>query len=242
VEEILGWLDRPHAVRPRLLMLYFSEPDGAGHRFGPSAPETRAAVRHVDAMLARLVAGVAERGLAATTNWIAVSDHGMTDALPEHTIVLEELVDPRDLAEVDANVVGLIEPAPGRADALVAALDGAHPHLHVARRSEVPERLHFRAHRRIPELVVWVDPGWTLFARRPESGALRVSAGNHGYDPESREMHGIFVAAGPAFAHGVAADALDNVHLYELFAGLLGLEPAPNDGDPAATRWARAPR
>ena len=239
VDEILGWLDRPEAERPRLLMLYFDEPDGAGHRFGPGSAETRAAVFHVDAMLAKLRAGVAARGLASATNWIVVSDHGMTDSPPERVIVLEELVHFADIAEVDANVVGLIEPVPGRAAAVLEALARAHPHLHAARREEVPERLHFRSHRRIPEIVVWVDPGWTLLARRPEGGVARISPGNHGYDPAAADMHGLFIAQGPAFRRGVAAPKLENVHLYELFCALLGVAPAANDGDPGATRWAR---
>jgi predicted AlkP superfamily pyrophosphatase or phosphodiesterase len=219
-------------------MLYFSDPDPAGHDFGPAAAETRDAVRHVDRMLAHLVDGVAARGLAGVTNWIVVSDHGMTATSPGRVIVLEELVDFDDIAEIDANAVGLIEPASGREAALLAALATAHSHLHAAHRDALPERFHFRAHRRIPPLVVWVDPGWTLFARRPESGVARLAAGNHGYDPDFTDMHGIFVAHGPAFRDGVTAPPLANVHLYELFCALLGVVPAANDGDRAATRWA----
>lgn len=237
VGEILGWLDRPPASRPRLLMLYFDEPDGAGHRFGPAAAETGAAVRHVDRMLERLRDGVAARGLAPATNWIVVSDHGMAETAPERTIVLEELVDFSDIAEIDANVVALIEPRPGRTAALLSKLAGAHPNLHAARRDELPERFHFRAHRRIPEIVAWVDPGWTLLARRPRDGRPATSAGNHGHDPDAVEMRGLFLARGPAVRAGARAAALDNVHLYELFCALLDLAPAPNDGERDATRW-----
>jgi predicted AlkP superfamily pyrophosphatase or phosphodiesterase len=241
VDEMLSWLDRTPRKRPRLLLAYFSRVDSAGHSHGPAAPQTRAAVHHVDAMLARLRAGVAARGLAASTDWIVVSDHGMTDLVPGQTIAIESFVDLADVDVLDANVVGLLQPKPGREDAVLAALAGAHPHLHAARKSEMPERLHYRAHRRIPPLVVWVDPGWKLVRTRAEAAAPGGRAGSHGYDPEVRDMHGIFVASGPAFRQGLDLPPFENVDTYELLCRLLQLPPAPNDGDPESTRAALRP-
>ena len=48
-------------------------------------------------------------------------------------------------------------------------------------------------------------------------------------------MHGLFVAAGPAFRPGLRVPAFDSVHLYELFCRLLDIRPAANDGDPRVT-------
>ena len=239
VDEVLGWLDLPAEKRPRLITLYFDEPDGAGHAFGPASPEAASAVAHVDGMLARLRAGVAARGLANAVDWIVVSDHGMSATDPERTIVLADLVDLAGVDIDDLSTFGLLRPRPGTEDALVRRLTGAHPHLHAARKSAVPERLHYRAHRRIPEVVVWADAGWTIFATRADLAAARAkpspSLGNHGYDPAERDMHGIFVAAGPSFKKGITTPPLDNVDVYPLLARLLGLAPAPNDGNPATT-------
>lgn len=229
VDGILSWLDRPDAERPRLLLVYFSSVDSAGHAHGPRAPETRAAVHHVDAMLARLRAGVAARGLADRTDWVLVSDHGMTDVVPGQTIVLDEIVDRADVDILDVNIVGLLAPRPGKVDAVLARLQSAHPHLHAARKEEMPERLHYRAHRRIPEIVAWVDPGWLLATSRPAPGE-KTSAGVHGYDPESRDMHGLFVAAGPSYRRGVEIGDVDNVDVYDLLCETLHLPPGPNDG------------
>ncbi|MDQ1346889.1 MAG: hypothetical protein QG573_258 [Acidobacteriota bacterium] len=237
VDEVLGWLDLPAEKRPRLITLYFAEPDSGGHDFGPASPQAAAAVAHVDSMLARLRAGVAARGLADAIDWIVVSDHGMSATDPERTIVLADLVDLSGVAIDDLSVFGLLRPRPGSEDAFVRALEGAHPHLHAARKSAVPEGLHYRAHRRIPEVVIWADAGWTIFA----SAAARAQAladfspGNHGYDPAERDMHGIFVAAGPSFKKGITTPPLDNVDVYPLLARLLGLAPAPNDGNAEAT-------
>jgi predicted AlkP superfamily pyrophosphatase or phosphodiesterase len=239
VDEALGWLDLPAGKRPRLITLYFDEPDGGGHAFGPASPEAGAAVRHVDALLARLRAGVAARGLDGAVDWIVVSDHGMTPVDRESSIVLADYLDLDHVVIDDLSVFGLLRPKPGTEDAVLRALTGAHPHLHAARKSAMPERLHYRAHRRIPEIVVWADPGWTIYATRAELAAALAepdpSRGAHGYDPAERDMHGIFVAAGPSFRKGITTPPLDNVDVYPLLARLLGIPPAPNDGNPATT-------
>jgi ectonucleotide pyrophosphatase/phosphodiesterase family protein 7 len=49
-------------------------------------------------------------------------------------------------------------------------------------------------------------------------------------------MAGVFVATGPAFANGKIVDPFENVHLYALLCHILGIEPAPNDGNLDAIR------
>lgn len=242
VDEALGWLDLPAKRRPRLLLLYFSEPDHAGHVFGPAAPETGLAVRHVDALLARLAAGLAARGLAEATDWIVVSDHGMTATSTARTIVLEEHVELADVEVDDANIVAAIRPRAGREEAVFRRLAAAHPSLHVAHRDEVPGALHYRTHRRIAPLVAWVDPGWQLYVSRADRDrdAMEPSQGAHGYDPRAADMHGLFIAHGPSFRRGVSGPPLDNIDLYELFCRLLRIQAAPNDGTARSTRWALA--
>lgn len=237
VDEVLGWLDLPPEKRPRLITLYFAEPDSSGHTFGPASPEAAAAVAHVDRMLARLRAGVAARGLEGAVDWIVVSDHGMTEVDVERSIVLENSIDLNFVEIDDLSVFGLLRPDPGKEDAILSALDHAHPHLHVARKAEVPERLHYRAHRRIPALVVWADAGWTIFATRADRAAALATfpRGAHGYDPAVADMHGIFIAAGPSFRKGLTTPPLDNVDVYPLLTRLLGIPAAPNDGNPKAT-------
>ena len=91
---------------------------------------------------------------------------------------------------------------------------------------------------------VWVlpDEGWhiaprstveRLRRRYPEKGYL---AGDHGYDPMISSMQGILIAEGPAFRNGKVADAVSAVHVYPLLCAVLGLQPAPNDGDDRLAR------
>ena len=67
VERILGWLDLPPAERPRLVMSWWHGADSEGHRHGPDAPETRAALRAQDQELGRLLAGLDARGAWPST-------------------------------------------------------------------------------------------------------------------------------------------------------------------------------
>jgi len=49
-------------------------------------------------------------------------------------------------------------------------------------------------------------------------------------------MRAIFVAAGPAFKRGVSVPPFENVNVYNVLTSVLGVTPAPNDGDPSVAR------
>src|SRR3981189_2018069 len=78
VQQILAWLRLPPELRPHFITLYYSNVDHAGHEFGPGAPETGEAVRHVDEMIGILYEGIARLGLSV--DLIVVADHGMETA------------------------------------------------------------------------------------------------------------------------------------------------------------------
>jgi hypothetical protein len=49
-------------------------------------------------------------------------------------------------------------------------------------------------------------------------------------------MHGVFIANGPRIKSGMRVNRIENIHIYHFMCAVLGLQPAKNDGDPAATR------
>lgn len=51
VQTILDWLSLPASEAPSLLVGYFHEVDGAGHTYGPSAPQVDSAIAQVDSAL-----------------------------------------------------------------------------------------------------------------------------------------------------------------------------------------------
>ena len=75
VDQVVDWLKLPAEKRPHFITLYFGEVDHAGHEYGPDAPETRAAVRHVDAEIGTLRAQLGK--LHLPVDLVVVSDHGM---------------------------------------------------------------------------------------------------------------------------------------------------------------------
>lgn len=235
VAQILAWLDLPAGERPSVLTLYFSSVDSAGHRFGPESPEVIPAIEDVDSHLGRLLDGLEARGLLDAMHILVVSDHGMAATDAERTIMLDDYLDLSRLHVSDWGPAAHIWAGDMGTDEIVAALDNAHPRLRVWRRNEIPERYHFRDHLRIPDVLAEADLGW-LISSRSYMASLEghYSRGMHGWDPRHLEMHGIFLAHGPAFTPGDRMGLVEAIHLYELMAALLGLEPSPNDGRLAA--------
>ena len=126
----------------------------------------------------------------------------------------------------------LLRPRPGREEEVYAALAGAHPHLQVYRKEDLPERLHYRDNPRIPPIIGLADEGWSITSRSRQSRRRdRHLGANHGYDNQLISMSATFIATGPAFKQGLVVPPFENIHIYELLCALLGLEPAPNDGD-----------
>jgi predicted AlkP superfamily pyrophosphatase or phosphodiesterase len=233
VDQILSWLDLPVERRPTLLTLYFSDVDDAAHDYDPdSAFEVAAAIRAVDAAVGLLLTGLEERGLLDQVNIIVVSDHGMAPTSPNRVIFIDDYVDLRKANVIDWTPVLSLRPAPKDIDEVYQALVRAHPRLKVFRKAEIPLRYHYREHRRIAPIIGLADEGWSIssrayFRRNPE----RFAGGEHGYDNELPSMGALFVASGPTFERGLVVPPLQSIHLYELMAHILGLDPAPNDGN-----------
>jgi predicted AlkP superfamily pyrophosphatase or phosphodiesterase len=230
VKTVLDWLTQPPATRPRLITVYFHEADTAGHHFGPDSPEVADAVAKVDAAIGKLVEGIQKLGLKAETNLLIVSDHGMTEVSPQRVIPLDRYLDLESVQIDFSGAVGGLRPLRGTAEELYEKLAAEPRHFRVYRREEVPERLHFRKHRRIPPVIIVPDEGWMIVRKQSEPlrGGLRAT---HGFDPAFASMGALFIGWGPAFRHGVVLPPFENIQVYNLAGALLGLRPAANDGD-----------
>lgn len=238
VRTVLGWLGRDMVEAPRMVTLYFSDVDNAGHEFGPDAPATDAAIAHVDSQVGMLVDGIAERGIAHRVNLIVVSDHGMAATSRDRQITIDDYLDMRRVRVVDWSPVLALSPDPDYLDEAYRRLRGAHPHLQVYRKGELPARFHYNDHPRITPIVAVADEGWSITTRASlrQRAPASLDGGTHGYDPELVSMGALFVAQGPAFKEGVTVPPIRSIHLYELMAHILGLQPAPNSGSLEAVR------
>lgn len=238
VRRVLDWLALPEEQRPAFVMLYFSDVDNAGHESGPDSPEVRTAVLRVDSAVGLLLDGLGRAGLDSRVDVVVVSDHGMSPVTPDSVVAIDDYL-PLDLLarSVGGNPLLGLWPRPGMEDSVYRSLRGRHPHLAVWRKAEVPERFHYRDHRRIAPVLALADPGWSLVLRRADVAQHpdRFRGGAHGYDDTVSVMRAIFLGEGPAFRRGVVAPAFRNIHIYDLLAKILGLVPAPNDGSPDST-------
>lgn len=234
VAQVLQWLDLPPGQRPDFVTLYFDAVDHTGHLTGPDSPETHAEIARTDAALARLVAGLEQRGLWAGTNLVVLSDHGMAATPREQAIALDDHV-PRGAFELMArgSIAGL-RAAEGREAELEAALSRPIPHIQCWRKQDIPARFRYGSHRRVPPWVCMGDEGWTIFDRA-HLRRFGVNPGAHGFDPALDSMAALFVAHGPDFRRGIVVPELDSVDVYPLLARLLRIAPEANDGDAART-------
>jgi alkaline phosphatase D len=231
VDSAVSWLYLPEKTRPHLIMFYFEEPDGTGHKYGPESPETGEVLAYVDSLigLTRDKIDIAEEELGIEVNFIVTSDHGMGYIPPENNIFLDENIDIEDLeAYAGGNPVYTLQPAAGRSEKIFTSLSGING-LKVWEKDNLPAHYHYGSSNRIFDLIVEADSGWGV--RMRNNGGSGYSLGAHGYDPQNRDMHAIFYAEGPAFKTGYLHSSFENICLYPLLAEILNLEPADVDGD-----------
>jgi ectonucleotide pyrophosphatase/phosphodiesterase family protein 5 len=225
VDTILAWLDGPPQDRPRLLGLYLTDVDKAGHAFGPDSAEVSDSVARVDAALGRLMDGLRARGIAA--NIVVVSDHGMAQTSPDRVIRFNAIAPPASYRLIATVPYAGVEAMPGQEKALAAALLKPHEHMQCWRKGEIPARFHYGKNPRVPQFICLADLGWVIL---PGGDAERFPKGTHGYDNMAPEMQAIFLAAGPAFKRGVVVPAFSNVNVYPLLMKLLDRPALPSDG------------
>jgi predicted AlkP superfamily pyrophosphatase or phosphodiesterase len=232
VEQILSWLDLPTEKRPTFITLYFENVDTVGHYFGPDSPELIAAIQEVDKDLGLLLNGLSNRNVLDNINIIVVSDHGMAKISSDKTIFIDDYLDLSKVEIIgDSPIIGII-PRLINEEEIYKTLVKVNPHLEVYKKDSIPEKFHFQNNSRIPPIVCIADEGWSIcsksFCDVSDKGLIQ---GTHGYDPELSSMQGIFIAHGPAFKTGIVVPAFQNVEIYNLMASILGLKPAPNDGN-----------
>lgn len=232
VNGVLRWLSLPVRERPDLITLYFDATDTQGHRYGPDAPEVNAAIAQLDSMVALLISGLNRLRLSDSTNIILVSDHGMTGIDLSRTIVIDELLLGEKYTTQWNGPTMLLESGNGRDKEIAAILKKKLNHASVYLKNEVPEYFHFSRNEYITPVVITADLGWSLAPTAiSKKDSVAYGKGNHGYDSREKDMHGYFVASGPAFKKGAAVGPLKNIDIYPLICRVMKIVPnAAADG------------
>ena len=231
IKQVLKWLDLPLDQRPSLITTYFSTLDDAGHNYGPDSKEVAEAIHYIDSVIGILLNGLKERNLLEKVNVIIVSDHGMAATRASQIIFLDDYIDLDGVDVIDWNPVAVINPRGVEEETIYQRLANAHPNLKVYKKNEVPRRFNYGKHLVTPKIVAIADEGWSISSRPYVARRLGYGhGGNHGFDNQLTSMGATFIASGPAFKSGVTVEPFRNIHIYELMAEILDLEPAPNDG------------
>jgi predicted AlkP superfamily pyrophosphatase or phosphodiesterase len=237
VDKVLSWLDLPSEKRPTVITLYFSDTDDAGHEFSPDSEELKYAVRNADRYIGRLMDGLEQRKIEEKVNIIIVSDHGMAAVDLQNTVFLDDHFD-FDLTEriLWTNEIVQIFPNEGKTDEIYSKIKNLE-HTTCWKKAEIPARLHYSESPRIAPIVCSSDEGWITTSRKRYDDWMEDvddkerPRGAHGYDNKYQSMQATFIAHGAAFKKGFIAEPFENIHVYNLMCHILGIKPAPNDGN-----------
>ena len=227
IEQVISWLKLPEDKRPHFITLYYSNVDHAGHDYGPGSPQVAEAVRHVDALIGKLHAGL--DALHLPIDLIIVSDHGMA-RVEGSWINLDQYADLSNFTTIDALLYGKSE---ADVNSAYQKLKAADARFIVYRRAKIPAWLHYDGNPRAGDPIIVPKGPYAIRAHGPsaEQQDHAPKAGEHGYDPrEMPEMKAIFFAAGPDIRPGAALKPFENVNVYPFIAKILQLQAPPTDG------------
>ena len=222
IAQTMKWLRLPSDQRPRLVMMYSGVVDVPGHRYGPEAADAYAGVRAADKTLGALRDSLRQFP-SLRIDLIIVSDHGLVSVPRENDIDVDSLI-PSKGALVDnehATLSVWADPAnPGLNLDSLANIYRRIPHTRVFRPGQFPADWQSEQNRRFGDIFLLADPGWEYVSTNPRAV---YTLGEHGYDPKTPEMMGVFLAVGPDFKAGVRLPTRENRTLHDLLAQLLHL-------------------
>ncbi|XP_067126584.1 ectonucleotide pyrophosphatase/phosphodiesterase family member 5-like [Centruroides vittatus] len=223
IETAVHWLATDQV---NVALVYFNEPDKTGHRTGAMSDAVGKMVETVDKLVGFLLEKLLETFLLDRVNLIIMSDHGMVNLTD--VIVLEKYLRVQEEIKwlpLSGPVSGIL-PHEGKLDRVYNTLKNAHPNMTVYKKENIPERWHYKNHRRIMPIIAVADQGYLIAKEYGTDNAF----GQHGYDNILPSMRPIFFARGPAFKENYQTDVFETVNVYPLICHLLGIKPAPNNG------------
>lgn len=227
-DEVVRLLSLPKKERPRLVMLYFDEPDETSHNFGPFAPETKDVIHKLDSIIGNMYRQLRALPYGDKINVIITADHGMVEISPDRFIDWDDYLKPEWCERIVAtNPTNIFVKEKQYADSVMTALAKVE-HISVWKHGEVPEELNYGTSNRCGDIIVAPDLGWQ-FASSPKN-----KVGAHGYSPKEKDMQVTFIASGPSFRKmtpSMESVAFMNTDIYPMLLGILGIQAVKTDGD-----------
>lgn len=229
IDGVLEWLQLPEAERPHFITLYFHDTDTYGHKYGPNSYEINSSIQRLDSLVGYLNDGLRKLEMSDSVNVVFVSDHGMTEISTERAINIEEMLSEFKYEIGGTKTFMMLEPSSSDFDGVLKILKANENHYKVYLKNDVPEYFHFSHHPFIYSIVLVADMGWSLVTDNWLEGMEReYSKGNHGFDNHHTDMHGFFIANGPAFKKAYKCGTLWNVDIYPLLCKIFKIQPRSN--------------
>ena len=222
IDQMMEWIDLPEGQRPHLLLIYFPDTDDAGHKFGPDSKEVNQALKKLDTTLGELICRLKKADIFERTNIVLVSDHGMTPIYKENGIDISNMLSGFDFIAngYDPNLTFF--PDEAQTDKMYEILKKNEKGYYVYRKEEIPHELKISKSPYIGEITVMANPGYYF-----KINSTEPAKGAHGFDNKTKDMHGVFVAYGPAFKSGFQSGTIQNIDVYPLLCKALDLTPSP---------------
>jgi predicted AlkP superfamily pyrophosphatase or phosphodiesterase len=235
LQVVKNWLMLSEERRPHLISFYFPQVDHAEHMHGVDSREAEKAVHLVDDYIGKMVSMV--DSLQLPVSFVFVSDHGMALSDTAHTLPLPQAIDTSKFVIAAEEALSNLY-AKDKKDILPTyrALKKSAAGFRVYLPDETPARWYYRStddrYNRLGDIILVTEfPKVFNFNNRKPLTAM------HGFDNDIPEMQASFYAWGPAFRQGLTIPSFDNVHVYPLIAGILGLSITEKiDGDAAVLR------
>jgi predicted AlkP superfamily pyrophosphatase or phosphodiesterase len=226
VDQVLKWLEKPEERRPHLITMYFSDTDKTGHSYGPNASQQlKQSIFGLDTVLGKLFDGIEKTGLPV--NVIIVSDHGMKEIFVDDYIPIEKIINEELYRTVDNGSIVNIHPKnENQIDSIYYYLKEKEDNFKVFKTENtpyfeyVPKNKDWGSLQIIPDENYYFSSQWIIGLRKSSS---RKVFGQHGFNPELKDMHGIFYANGPAFKERYVIPSIKNIHIFPLMCEILGL-------------------
>ena len=219
VDQVIDWLELPINERPKLICLYFNEPDHAGHVYGSESKEVNEQIKASDIILGYLMDSLKNLDIYNKINIVIVSDHGMVNVSENKVINIDNFNLPGEFEGKGPIMSYKIE-----SDDLHKISNISIPNVKIVSAIK-NDKLHY--HNPLYDFLLLANEGWMLYSNKDINkygGKLPVK-GMHGYDSESMNMHAIFYAYGPKFKSGLNIDTFELIHIYPMLCKLLEIEP-----------------
>ncbi len=235
VAQVLKWLAMPIEMRPHLITLYFEHVDNDSHQYGVGSKESIAEIKRVDRYLGKLMGGLDKLPFSEEIYIVLVSDHGQSSYdLETKVLILDGFLDLKGISVVDGGTYSYLffdEKDPVRARQLRDQINLHWRHGRAWLPGETPDHWHVTEDSRFADVIVQPDPHYGVVSSRDK--LHKMNRGDHGWDPSFKDMHGVFLAAGPRLPEGETIGTIDNVDIYPLMMEILEIPlTTPIDGDP----------